>query len=109
MTTQFSGSFNNKGGNDIDTYRTVAGAGPQVLVHQLTNLSGGVPTGNGALVTMDNVQSQSLSPSSMMVLRGDLTYFRPGGAARTNSRPESGRRPVCGGTSRTCWSTTAIS
>ena len=80
VTTQFSGSFNNKGGNDIDTYRTVAGAGPQVLVHQLTSLSGGVPTGNGALVTMDNVQSQSLSPSSMLVLRGDLTYFRSGWA-----------------------------
>ncbi len=80
VTTQLSGSFNNKGGNDIDTYRTVAGAGPQVLVHQLTNLSGGVPTGNGALVTMDNVQSQSLSPSSMLVLRGDLTYFRSGWA-----------------------------
>ena len=80
VTTQFSGSYNNKGGADIDTYTTVAGSGPQVLVHQLTSLSGGVPTGNGALVTMDNVQSQSLSPSSMLVLRGDLTYFRAGWA-----------------------------
>ena len=80
VTTQFSGSYNNKGGADIDTYTTVAGSGPQVLVHQLTSLSGGVPTGNGALVTMDNVQSQSLWPSSMLVLRGDLTYFRAGWA-----------------------------
>ena len=51
-----------------------------MLVHQLTTLSGGVPSGNGALVTMDNVQSQSLSPSSMVVLRGDLTYYRTGWA-----------------------------
>jgi len=80
VTTQFSGSYNNKGGSDIDTYTTVAGSGPQVLVHQRTTLSGGVPTGSGALVTMDNVQSQSLSPSSMLVLRGDLTYFRTGWA-----------------------------
>ena len=92
-------SFNNKGGNDIDTYSISAGTGPQVLVHQLTTLSGGVPTGNGALVTMDNVQSQSLSPSSMVVLRGDLTYLpHRAGAARMNSRPGSGPRPGCGAT-----------
>lgn len=80
LTTHVSASYNNKGGNDIDTYSISAGTGPQVLVHQLSPLSGGVPTGNGALVTMANVQSQSLSPSSMIVLRGDLTYYRAGWA-----------------------------
>ena len=80
LTTQFSASYNNKGGNDVDTYRVATGTGPQVLVHQLAPTSGGVPTGSGALVTMDNVQSQSLSPSSMFVLRGDLTYYRAGWA-----------------------------
>ena len=80
LMTQLSGSFNNKGGSDIDTYSIATGVGPQVLVHQLTTLSGGVPSGNGALVTMDNVQSRSLSPSSMIVLRGDLTYYRTGWA-----------------------------
>lgn len=80
LTTQLAGSYNNKGGNDAGTYATVTGSGPQMLVHQLANLSGGVPTGNGALVTMDNAQSRSLSPSSMLVLRGDLTYYRRGWA-----------------------------
>jgi outer membrane receptor protein involved in Fe transport len=49
-----------------------------VLVHQLTTISGGRPTGTGTLVTMNNVQSTSISPSSMIVLRGDLTYYKQG-------------------------------
>jgi hypothetical protein len=80
ITTSFSASYNNKGGNDVDTYEDAQGlSGPQVEVHQLTTISGGVPTGNGILVMMDNVEFRNLSPSSMVILRGDLTYFKDAG------------------------------
>jgi hypothetical protein len=79
LTLQVSGSYNNKGGSDEDTYNKQRGVGPQISVHQSTTISGGRPTGTGQLVEMNNVQSQSLSPSSMLVFRGDLTYYQPGG------------------------------
>lgn len=78
LTTQFSWSYNNKGGNDVDTYKNAQTFGPQVVVHQRTTISGGRPVGTGALVTMNNVQSRSISPSSMLIVRGDLTYYKEG-------------------------------
>ncbi len=81
LTTQFSGSYNNKGGAAEDTYKDWKGSGPQVEVYQSTVISGGRPTGSGsALVTMDNAQTQSIQPSWMWVFRGDLTYYRDGWA-----------------------------
>jgi hypothetical protein len=81
LTTQFSGSYNNKGGAAEDTYNGWKGTGPQVEVFQSTTISGGRPTGNGSsLVTMSNAQTQSIQPSWMWVFRGDLTYFREGWA-----------------------------
>jgi hypothetical protein len=80
LTTQISGSYNNKGGSDEDTYANFQGFGPQVQVHQSTFISGGRPTGNGLLVTMNNAQSLSIQPSWMWVFRGDLTYYRSGWA-----------------------------
>jgi hypothetical protein len=75
VTTSFSMSYNNKGGNDEDTYNDDTGFGPRVSVHQIAPISSGRPTGNGELVTMNNVESRSLAPSSMVIIRGDLTYF----------------------------------
>jgi hypothetical protein len=75
VTTSLSLSYNNKGGNDEDTYNDATGFGPRVSVHQIAPISSGRPTGNGELVTMNNVESRSLAPSSMMIIRGDLTYF----------------------------------
>ena len=81
LTTQISGSYNNKGGAAEDTYRDWQGSGPQVEVYQSTVISGGRPTGSGsALVTMDNMQTQSIQPSWMWVFRGDVTYYRDGWA-----------------------------
>jgi len=81
LTTQFSGSYNNKGGSSEDTYKDWIGFGPQVEVYQSTTISGGRPVGNGSsLVTMNNMQTQSIQPSWMWVFRGDLTYFRQGWA-----------------------------
>jgi Carboxypeptidase regulatory-like domain len=78
VQTQFSASYNNKGGAEEDTYEGFPGFGPSVEVHQTTRISGGVPTGSGTLVTMNNVETQSIQPSSMLVFRGDLTYYHVG-------------------------------
>ena len=78
LTTQLSVAYNNKSGNDEHTYDGVNIFGPQILVHQDAFISGGVPTGTGALVQMNTPQSISISPSSMLVIRGDLTYFKEG-------------------------------
>ncbi|HYE85775.1 MAG TPA: carboxypeptidase regulatory-like domain-containing protein [Vicinamibacterales bacterium] len=78
MVTQFSASYNNKGGNDEDTYNDAHGSGPRISVHQIAPISSGRPTGNGELVTMNNVESRSIAPSNMLILRGDVTFL-PGG------------------------------
>src|SRR5262249_8711134 len=80
LTTMISASYNNKHGNDAGTYDGVNIFGPQILIHQDSFISGGVQTGTGALVQMNTPNSISISPSSMVVLRGDLTYFTEGWA-----------------------------
>ncbi len=78
MQTQISASYNNKGGAEADTYENFQGFGQSIQVHQTTTLSGGVPTGSGTLVTMNNVETNSIAPSSMVIFRGDLTYYHNG-------------------------------
>ena len=78
VTTQISASYNNKGGNDLVTFEAARGSGPQIYIHQDAFLSRGIPTGSGILVQGGNVQSVALSPASMAIVRGDLTYFRDG-------------------------------
>src|SRR5262249_15281402 len=76
LTTQVSVAYNNKAGNDTDTYAGVNIFGPQIQIHQDAFITGGVPTGTGALVQLNTPQSISISPSSMLVMRGDATYFK---------------------------------
>jgi hypothetical protein len=78
LASMFSVAYNTKGGNNKKTYNLPYGVGPQVIVHQDAFLSSGVPTGTGRLVQMNNLQSVSYLPASMLVLRGDLTYFKDG-------------------------------
>jgi hypothetical protein len=78
LQTSFQLSYNNKGGAEEDTYRDFPGFGPSVQVHRTTSISGGVPTGSGILVTMNNVETQAIQPSSMFMFRGDLTYYKDG-------------------------------
>jgi hypothetical protein len=78
LTTQVSASYNDKHGNDEDTYAGVSLSGPQIQVHQDAFTSTGIQQGTGALVQMGSPQSISISPTSMVVLRGDLTYFKEG-------------------------------
>jgi Carboxypeptidase regulatory-like domain/TonB dependent receptor len=78
LQTQFSASYNDKGGAREDTYEDFQGFGPQVEVHESTRISQGVPTGSGILVTMNNDDELTIAPSSMMIFRGDLTYYQEG-------------------------------
>jgi len=75
LTTQVSASWNNKSGNDEDTYSGVELSGPQIIVHQDIFLNRGLATGTGGLVNMNTPTSISISPASMFIMRGDLTYF----------------------------------
>ncbi|MCA1585099.1 MAG: hypothetical protein LC791_10135, partial [Acidobacteria bacterium] len=78
LQTSFSASYNNKGGAEEDTYRDYQGFGPSIDVHQSIRISQGVPTGSGILVSMNNNETLTIAPSSMMVFRGDLTYYQQG-------------------------------
>jgi hypothetical protein len=78
LQTQLSASYNNKGGAEEDTFKDFPGFGPSTQVHQSTRISNGVPTGTGTLVTMNNVETISIQPSSMSMFRADLTYYREG-------------------------------
>jgi hypothetical protein len=78
LTTQFSGAYNNKSGNDSKTYKDASLSGPQIILHQDAFLSSGIQVGTGGLVQRNTPQSIAISPASMMVLRGDLTYYKSG-------------------------------
>jgi hypothetical protein len=78
LTSQVSLAYNTKSGTNKETYNLPYGVGPQVLVNQSTFLSAGLPTGTGTLVMMNNLQSVSYLPASILVGRGDLTYYRQG-------------------------------
>ena len=84
LQTQIAASYNNKGGAEEDTFADFPGFGPSVEVHETTRISGGVPTGSGTLVTMNNVETISIQPSSMSMFRADLTYYREGGVGITS-------------------------
>ncbi len=78
LQTFVSASYNNKGGAEEDTYDNFPGFGPSLNVHQSIALSGGVPTGSGILVTMNNAEALTIAPSSMSMVRGDLVYYKSG-------------------------------
>ncbi len=78
IVSQMSVTYNNKGQSAEDTYKDLQGFGPQVIVHNDIFISGGLPTGTGQLVRMNNTQSTNLQPASYVVLQGDVTYFKDG-------------------------------
>ncbi len=78
LTTALSVSYNNKGGNDENTYKDANLSGPAISVYQDAFLNAGVQTGQTELVRKNSPESIALSDSSMVVFRGDLTYFKSG-------------------------------
>jgi hypothetical protein len=75
MATQFLVSWNNKSRENEDTWADLDGSGPEKDVHKSTFISGGRPTGSGAIAIMDNQQSINLAPASAWTIKADLTYF----------------------------------
>ncbi len=73
-------AYNNKGGSDASTYDNFNGTGPDTIVHASAFANGSRMVGTGRLIQGGNLESgfQSLSPSSLWTVRGDLTYFKDG-------------------------------
>jgi hypothetical protein len=87
MTTTFLISYNNKGGSDASTFADYDGSGPDTIIHAGAFANGARMVGTGRLVEGGNLEgngpggpggSESLSPSSLWTIRGDLTYFKDG-------------------------------
>jgi hypothetical protein len=89
ITTTFLVSYNNKGGSDASTFADYNGSGPDTIIHAKAFQNGAAWVGDGRLVEGGNLEgagpggpggSQSLSPSSLWTVRGDLTYYKDGWA-----------------------------
>ena len=78
LTSSLSVSYNDKRGNDKNTYDGVDLNGPQIEIHQDAFAERGVPTGTGALARLNTPDSISLSDSHIWLIRGDLTYYKQG-------------------------------
>jgi hypothetical protein len=80
LTTSFSIGYNNKGGNDENTYSVFGfeGTGPNIEIYEGTRIASGVITGSGLILEGGNVDFKTLAPASLWLIRGDLTYFKQG-------------------------------
>ncbi len=82
ITTNFTASFNNKGGNGLDSYDGRIRPGPSIDVHPAFTVAQGRATGTGLLVTTGGNRSVGclgcmlLDDSSVTMLRGDVTWFK---------------------------------
>ena len=78
VVTSFSASYNNKSGKNETTFEDLLATGPQIRIHRTTSISSGRPVGSGQLVRANNIDQKILEPASMLVFRGDLTYYKTG-------------------------------
>lgn len=78
MTTSVAVAYNNKGGPDASTYAGLSIFGPQIAVSRDAFQSGAQVLGTGTLVNLNSPTQQPITPASMLVIRGDLTYFKEG-------------------------------
>jgi hypothetical protein len=82
LTTTFTASYNNKGGNGLDSYDGRTIPGPSIDVHPAFTVAQGRATGTGLLVTTGGNRSVGcmgcmlLDKSSVTMLRGDVTWFK---------------------------------
>ena len=77
LTTTFTASYNNKGGNDISTFETLGLTGPQIVIHNDVNLTAGTLVGDGPRFSRAaTCRTMRISPPRKPMLRGDVTYFK---------------------------------
>lgn len=86
VTTTFTASYNTKGGNSIDSYPGGDRGIPTTQYHLSATPNQGGLLGSGLLLSGGNWLSTAcqscfdLDTSSMLMLRGDLTWFKDGWA-----------------------------
>lgn len=86
VTTTFTASYNTKGGNTEESYPGGDRNLPSIEYNYTATPNGGVLLGSGLLVRGGNWVSTAcdacfdLDTSSMLMLRGDLTWFKDGWA-----------------------------
>ncbi|HSL21985.1 MAG TPA: TonB-dependent receptor [Vicinamibacterales bacterium] len=80
LTSSFSVGYNDKSGNDANTYSVFGfeGTGPNIEIYEGTRIASGLITGNGLILEGGNVDFKTLAPASLWLIRGDLTYFKQG-------------------------------
>jgi hypothetical protein len=80
LTTTFSAGYNNKSGNDNDTYKAFGfnAQGPNIVIYDGTRISSGLITGNSLILEGGNNQSRTFVPASLSLIRGDMTYYKDG-------------------------------
>jgi hypothetical protein len=78
LTTALSVNYNDKRGNDENTYDGVNLNGPQITIHQDAFPNAGRQDGTGSLARLNTPDTISLSDSHIWLVRGDLTYFKQG-------------------------------
>jgi hypothetical protein len=80
LTTTFSAGYNDKGGATRDTYRAFGfeGSGPNVEIFEGTRLASGLITGNSLVLEGGNLDFEAYAPASLIMLRGDATYYKDG-------------------------------
>ena len=80
MTTTFSAGYNNKRGNDNDTYEAFGfnAQGPNINIYDGTRISSGFITGNSLILEGGNNANRTNVPASLSLIRGDMTYYKAG-------------------------------
>jgi hypothetical protein len=80
LTTTFSAGYNNKSGNDNDTYEAFGftAQGPNIVIYDGSRISSGLITGNALILEGGNNQSRTFVPASLYLIRGDMTYYKEG-------------------------------
>jgi len=78
LTTTFSAGYNNKSGNDNDTYAAFGfdATGPNIVIYDGTRISSGLITGNSLILEGGNNATRTFVPASLYLIRGDMTYFK---------------------------------
>lgn len=78
LTSSLSVSYNDKRGNDANTYDGVDLSGPQIEIHQDSFLNAGRQDGTGSLARLNTPDTIALSDAHIWLLRGDLTFYKQG-------------------------------
>lgn len=80
VTTTFLAAYNNKGGSTASTFDGRIGTGPDITIHRAAFPQGGRLQGTGRLIEGGNLDGGQIDyrPSSLITIRGDLTWYRDG-------------------------------